>query len=114
MKPALSQEGGITEIALQNAETLRQALGAPVRVELHMDPNGVEWYRTRAFYDTGDHHTFTGFGWGYTGEGPRGLASFCQQNDIPLTINEIEDLDNKSKALVWSWPSSPMGEPKVG
>jgi len=109
-KPELHAEGGITQIALQNAELLRQALGSPIRLELHMDPNGVEWYRTRVMYDTGDSHTFTGFGWGYSGEGPRGLADFCNQNGIPLTIRQIELIDNKSKAMVWSWPSDPSRE----
>ena len=114
MKPELHAEGGITQIALQNAELLRQALGSPIRMELHMDPNGPEWYRTRVMFDTGDSHTFTGFGWGYGGEGPRGLASFCQANDIPLTINDIEKIDNKATAMVYSWPSSPMASSKVG
>jgi len=114
MKPKLSQEGGITQIALQNAEALRQALGSPIRMELHMDPDGVEWYRVRVMFDTGDSHTFTGFGWGYSGEGPRGLASFCHQNDIPLTIEDIVKIDNRSTAMVYSWPSSPMASSKVG
>jgi hypothetical protein len=114
MKPELHAEGGITQIALQNAELLRQALGSPIRLELHMDPDGGEWYRTRVMYDTGDSHTFTGFGWGYSGEGPRGLANFCQQNDIPLTLSDIENIDNTSTAMVYSWPNSPMASRKVG
>jgi len=106
MKPDLHVEGGITEIALQNAELLRQALGSPIRLELHMDPDGVEWYRVRVMFDTGDSHTFTGFGWGYSGEGPRGLATFCTQNEIPLTINDIVKIDNTVTAMVFSWPSA--------
>lgn len=112
-KPELDLEGGITEIALSNARKLKDALGAPVRVELHMDPNGAEWYRTKAFYMDGNTHTFTGLGWGYRGEGPRGLATFCAENEIPLTLERIAQLDNKSKAMVWEWPSRPTQAPRL-
>lgn len=109
-KPRLLREGGITQTSLKNARRLRKRLGLPIRLELHMAPTGAEWYRTRVMYDNGDSHTFTGFSWGYSGEGSRGLQEFCQNNDIPLTIKDIVKLNNNSPAMVWSWPNSPMAE----
>lgn len=104
-KPRLLNEGGITQTSLKNNRRLTKRLGSPVRVELHYDPNGAEWYRAVAMYSNGDKHTFTGFAWGYSGEGPRGLLEFCQYHDIPLTSQEIHGLDNRMKAMTWVWPT---------
>jgi len=104
MKPKLDKEGGITSIALSNGKKLLAALGPPIRLELHMDPDGMDWYRTKVFYDDGSTHTFTGLGWGYNGEGPRGLATFCTDNDVPLPLSKIVALDNKTQGVSWAWP----------
>lgn len=103
----LDVEGGITRIALANGRKLKEALGTPVRMELHYDAEGMEWYQTKVFYMTGETHVFTGFGWGYTGEGPHGLAEFCADNGIPLTLERIAMLNNQTTEMVWSWPSHP-------
>lgn len=101
----LRDECGVTRYSLENARRLNKALGRPVRVECHYDPNGAEWYRVKAFYDSGDTHVFTGLSWGYNGEGPRGLLEFCQYNDIPLAIKDIVELDNNTKCCAWVWPT---------
>jgi len=108
MKPRLLKEAGVTQTSLKNERRLSKRLGRPVRVELHYDPDGDDWYIVRAFYDSGDQHNFTGFSWGYGGEGPRGLLEFCQRNSIPLTEREIHNLNNREKGLTWVYP--PMGD----
>lgn len=117
-KPQLLDECGVTRVSLTNEGRLSKALGRPVRVELLYNPTIVEWYRVRAMYDSGDSHVFTGFSWGYNGEGPRGLLKFCQRNDLPLTMEEIAQLNNSTKGRVWVWPTppaknSPMAQSKV-
>ena len=107
-KPQLRTEGGITRFSLENNRRLTKRLGRPVRVECHYDPNVAEWYIVKAFYDSGLTHEFTGFSWGYTGEGCRGLLEFCQYNEIPLTMEEISSLNNNTKSLAWVWPSVPV------
>lgn len=104
MKPRLLIEGGITQTSLKNDRRLTKRLGSPIRIELHHS-NGGEWYRVVAMYESGDRHEFTGFAWGYGGEGPRGLLEFCQRHNIPLTAQEIGRLDNTGEGLVWTWPS---------
>jgi len=113
-KPQLRKEGGVTRFSLENNRRLTKRLGRPVRVECHYDPNVAEWYRVKAFYDSGDAHEFTGFAWGYQGEGPRGLLEFCQYNEIPLTAEEILQLNNNTKCLAWVWPTPSMPAEKVG
>ena len=103
MKPRLLKEGGITETSLKNGKRLAKRLGTPVRVELHYSGTG-EWYRVVAMYESGDLHEFTGFAWGYGGEGPRGLATWCKENGVPLDIRAIAALDNTTDGLTWTWP----------
>ena len=71
-------EGGITEISLRNARTLIARQGLPDEVELYqaqLPPNAGEHLVTARWRD-GPRHTFSGFAWGYRGEGPRGLETF--------------------------------------
>lgn len=104
MKPRLLIEGGITQTSLKNDRRLTKRLGSPIRLELHYSKTG-EWYRAVAMYMSGDRHEFTGFAWGYGGEGPRGLLEFCQRHDIPLDLDTISRLDNETQGLTWVWPS---------
>lgn len=105
MKPRLLNEGGITQTSLKNGKRLAKRLGAPVRVEAHRNSRTGEWYTVIAYYESGDQHTFTGFSWGYGGEGPHGFAKWCEANDIPLTFDEIMKLDNTTDGCVWAWPT---------
>ena len=110
-KPQLLKEGGVTQISLKNERRLSKRLGRPVRVELHYDPDSADFYQVKAMYDSGDSHVFTGFAWGYSGEGPRGLLEFCQRNEIPLEMMGILQLNKLyKKGCEWAWPStdSPM------
>lgn len=101
----LIPECGVTNISLKNGEVLLKALGFPVRVELHQGLFGV--FLVVAMYTSGDWFEFTGFGWGYGGEGPRGLRAWCQSNKIPLTWEVIQTLQlspKENSSLVWAWP----------
>ncbi len=74
----LETEGGITEISLQNARTLIARHGLPDEVEIYqaqLPPNSGE-HLVEARWRDGTRHTFSGFSWGYRGEGPRGLETF--------------------------------------
>lgn len=114
-KPQLRKEKGITRVSLENNRRLTKRLGRPVRVECHYDPDGVDWYTVKAFYDTGHTHEFTGFAWGYTGEGPHGLLEFCQYNGIDLEIGDIAKFDSRTEGIAWVWPEdSSMPSRKVG
>ena len=93
-KRKIRSEGGITQIALDNGAILRENHGTPVWVRLTYDVK--DWYVVEAGYSDGTKHRFTGLGWGYSGEGPRGLESWCSDNEVPLTMAEIEVFDNSS------------------
>ena len=103
MKPRLLIEGGITQTSLKNDRRLTKRLGSPIRLELHYSKTG-EWYRAVAMYESGDRHEFTGFAWGYPGEGPRGLLELCQRHNIPLTAATLIVLNNTAEGLTWAWP----------
>jgi hypothetical protein len=104
----LERECGVTRISLDNGALLAARRGPPVRVELRCgrDPSyGVaEFCLVVAAFSDGSRHSFTGFSWGYGGEGPRGLERWCQENGVPLTIEHIARLDNETAGTVWTWP----------
>ncbi len=66
-------EGGVTDISLANAEVLLKRYGCPTKITCWYDPD--EWHQVEAQWDQGTW-TFSGFGWGYLGSGPQGLATF--------------------------------------
>lgn len=94
----LEQECGVTRISLANGEQLRRSYGSPVRVDLQWyqpSPEHAPEQRVVGYYQIPSvrypffRHTFTGFSWGYGGEGPHGLARWCRDNGIPLDIHKI-------------------------
>ena len=68
----LQQEGRITRISLENADLLIRLYGLPTRIELK---NIQDEYLVLASWP-GFTHMFSGFSWGYGGEGPSGLNTF--------------------------------------
>ena len=83
----LQNEGGVTAISIANAKRLLDVLGKPERLELTYTDE--DWYRVTAVWPLGRNHTFTGFSWGYNGEGPRGLEIFCRMCGIKVDLPEI-------------------------
>lgn len=87
--PMIAGEGGITSVSLENAETLIKRFGLPTRVELYWDKQ--DWACVDAAFEGYGMFHFTGFSWGYGGEGPNGLAKFFKMLKVwpPITINQI-------------------------
>ena len=84
----MQTECGVTEISLANAKELFDSYGHPVKVTCVYDPD--EWWQVHVEWDSYDYehkHVFSGFAWGYSGEGVRGLQRFlevmCGILDIP-------------------------------
>ena len=101
---SLVPEQGATKHSLQNGETLRALHGQPAIVVLLYDQDGADWYRAEVTYADGHEHTFTGFSWGYGGEGCRGLAEWAAVNTVPLHLGLIAALRNAGAAgEIWRW-----------
>jgi hypothetical protein len=69
----LQDECGDTRISLDNSRMLQKQYGRPATVVLIKEDN--EWY-VDATWNNGFSHCFSGFSWGYGGEGPSGLGKF--------------------------------------
>jgi hypothetical protein len=89
----LETEGGITEISLRNARTLLARHGLPDEVELYQAqlPPHIGEHLVEARWQDGTRHTFSGFSWGYLGEGPRGLETFLGMLGCvpPVSLRQI-------------------------
>ena len=70
-RKVLQVEGGITQVSLENAQLLFKQYGVPQEVEL-INKNS-EYDVLVSWCNPSYTHLFTGFSWGYCGEGPRGL-----------------------------------------
>jgi hypothetical protein len=89
-------EAGTTRFSLENAKELVAKYGRPFRVELKWVGRGPFWgYYTTAMWKDGKKHTFTGFAWGYGGEGPRGLKEFFKM--IGVEDIDIGSIPNEGK-----------------
>ena len=82
-KPApvkeLVPERGDTRTSLRNADYLLRTYGKPVSIELICGEDCN--YGVLAIWK-GTMHLFTGFSWGYTGEGPSGLDEFLHASGV--------------------------------
>ena len=87
MKP----EEGVTRNSLQNAKELIKRYGTPDVVEIYQikDEHLVKatWH-ARGKLPHGTTHEFSGFSWGYGGEGPHGLYTFLQMLGAKLFTQE--------------------------
>lgn len=83
----LRAEGGVTQRSLENAKRLIKRRGIPKYIKLHF--NDDDWYVVRAVWPDNSIHDFTGFSWGYRGEGPHGLAEFFKMIGVPHSIDDI-------------------------
>lgn len=79
----LKAEGGVTQISIENAATLIDELGLPDTVQLVNEGENTAEHSVFATWSNPDGtdvtHKFTGFSWGYRGEGPHGLTAFFEQ-----------------------------------
>lgn len=104
---ALKSDHGATDVATKNGEILRRLHGRPVAVDLYYGGNPPE-YSVLVAFESGATWRFTGFSWGYGGKGCRGLAEWCEANDVPLYRSVLGRLNNTepSGIPVWSWVDS--------
>ncbi len=86
--PRSLPEGGVTQISLHNARTLLHRHGQPRFVELYQD---AAEHMVEARWEKGITHHFSGFSWGYRGEGPSGLAEFFRLLRLhpPISAHQI-------------------------
>jgi len=94
----IEPECGVTQVSLSNGRALLAEHGFPCWVRLHDDSECT----TVVGYPDGHQHVFTGFGWGYGGEGPHGLAEWATENRVPLSFDEVVRLSGTGD--VWKWP----------
>jgi hypothetical protein len=85
----LKPEQGVTQISLENATEIIADRGLPNLIQLVNEGDNTSEHSVIVAW--GDfEHKFTGFSWGYGGEGPRGLAKFFQMvglhRRIPTSI----------------------------
>lgn len=83
----LEEEGGITQISLNNAWYSLERFGYPTTLELVEEKE--EWFVYATWKNDKNtievRHKFSGFSWGYGGEGPHGLMIFLEA----LGLNDI-------------------------
>lgn len=95
---SLKDECGVTNISLDNARYMQARYGIPETVVFHTDGSD---YRTEAAYRDTDIQeivlmVYTGFGWGYSGEGPHGTLEFLNDMcNVDISISTIAGWDNK-------------------
>jgi len=85
-------------ISLRNAAKLEKEWGIPTEVVLQGFGQTDECV-VRAFYKDGaESFEFTGFSWGYGGEGPRGLCEFLTGLGFKVSMDTIA-----------GWPTKDFG-----
>jgi len=90
----LQTEGGVTRISLDNAKVLIAGYGLPDSVELYQAECECIVEATWSVTPQRPEpviHEFSGFSWGYGGEGPHGLFKFLGMLNmrIPLSMDAI-------------------------
>lgn len=98
-RTVMQLEGGITQISLENADYLLRHFGLPTHIELIKQ--GDEYLVMATWLGT--THLFTGFSWGYGGEGPNGLNRFfkaCGLKDIGRWGWDAYNLDVNDRLVV--------------
>ena len=102
----LTEECCVTVHSIENAKILVKAYGIPSVITITGDPSEAdhvvhcEW--GRLFSKVA--HDFTGFSWGYGGEGPRGLYVFlfeiCHKSKVtPGFISNLELQPGETRTL---------------
>jgi len=93
----LLAECGATRTSLENALKLLNKYGVPYGITCEGDDFAM---RTHVTWTSGVTHTFTGLGWGYSGEGPRGLCQFLKMVGMPMDMERIEAFTSWKPAFV--------------
>ena len=103
VEAGLRPEAGTTDHSTANGRWLSLQHGKVMSVRLEYNATAEEWYKAHVAYADGFTFTFTGFAWGYSGEGSRGLGAWANENDVPLNFAQIMTLDNAVDGTTWEW-----------
>ncbi len=99
----LHEEGGVTQVSLENLEDLTDDLGPATRVII--GPNqGVLVRWGHELGPIGECYLATGFSISYRGEGPAGFARFLESQDVGdygEILNLLAVLDEKFEGLLF-------------
>lgn len=108
----VKKEDGVTSISLRNAEILLEWYGQPNLVKLWYDER--EWSVVTVEWPNDFKHSFTGFSWGYTGEGPHGLEAFAEAVGLGslLDMRTIAGLPRDAERLFQFIPKAFGGKPE--
>jgi hypothetical protein len=84
-------EGGITRHSIDNAQMIRNAGFQFVQGICRYDKRKGDYYLDATFQRAGQRvaFTFSGFSWGYGGEGPHGLLEFGRIFGIHLDPRKV-------------------------
>jgi hypothetical protein len=105
----LKLECDCTSVSLENAKEILENgffLKLPTQMTYDISPENVgnSWYSLKATFSNKDRkllkYTFTGFSFGYEGQGSRGLISFFQKFGIQLDPEKVynhEFIANRDK-----------------
>lgn len=96
----LAPEEGLTDYSLHNAHVLL-ARNHRTRVDcVKLWFDGAHSQVVVAVWKNGDHHTFTGFQWGYGGTGPHGLLDFLLAAGWQYGIEDIQAADGGREYVI--------------
>jgi hypothetical protein len=84
----LEPEGGVTEVSLRNAELIVKQHGLPSRLDFKANKAKCDYFVVASFPDD-FNFVFSGFSWGYEGEGPSGLTQFFILAQVNLNRDNI-------------------------
>ena len=105
---SLKPEGGVTQISIENAAELIDERGLPDIVQLVNEGQNTAEHAVFATWTNPDGtdltHKFTGFSWGYHGEGPHGLTAFFEQLGLSERIPDelVFTLPQNTSGLILS------------
>ena len=85
------EDNGVTELSLNDLKRQRHRIGEVTEVILIYPPASESWgFYTVVTNDRNEAWIFSGFAWGYPGEGPRGLETMLKViGFVPPTWDEL-------------------------
>ncbi len=94
----ITPEGGDTFASLDNAKRLVSLWGnQPTMLTFYADTSKGDYYLT-VWWGLAKTFTFSGFSWGYSGTGPRGLDQFLAMLFVTnLTARDIPVVDGMTR-----------------
>jgi len=100
----LLEEEGVTQRSIHNAHVLVEKYGRPDHIGFRVHPRDgqvVSWWWDPSEKTGGANreHLFTGFSWGYAGEGPSGLFAVLTALGVSITRSEIAGWEGDPRGI---------------